>query len=294
MWAVLDQAALGARDGHPPALRRLDSRQEKPTILVVDDSISTREIEISMLELEGYEVIGAVDGVDALEKIRGGRFDLVVSDLNMPRMDGLKLLENIRSDESLKSLPVVFVTAVDEPETRKKAESLGADKYILKSSFEQDDLVERRTRAGFAGPGRDHERQEHPVGGRLRPGGGDGGGGPRGVAASTCAGPGTATRRSSSATGSCPTSSIMDIDMPLLKGYQASRLLKTRRGVKDIPIIMHTANSEDKDRFWSYDSGACAFVVKDFEHIGPLVETVGRFIGTTRPTSRPSRRTRRA
>lgn len=71
---------------------------------------------------------------------------------------------------------------------------------------------------------------------------------------------------------------IMDIDMPLLKGYQASRLLKTRRGVKDIPIIMHTANSEDKDRFWSYDSGACAFVVKDFEHIGPLVETVGEFI----------------
>ena len=71
---------------------------------------------------------------------------------------------------------------------------------------------------------------------------------------------------------------VMDIDMPLLKGYQASRLLKTRRGVKSIPIVMHTANSEDKDRFWSYDSGACAFVVKDFEHIGPLIETVGEFI----------------
>lgn len=67
---------------------------------------------------------------------------------------------------------------------------------------------------------------------------------------------------------------VMDIDMPLLKGYQASRLLKARRGVRDIPIIMHTANSEDKDRFWSYNSGACAFVVKDFEHIGPLVDTV--------------------
>ena len=71
---------------------------------------------------------------------------------------------------------------------------------------------------------------------------------------------------------------VMDIDMPLLKGYQASRLLKTRRGVRDIPIVMHTANTEDKDRFWSYDSGACAFVVKDFEHIEPLIETVGRFI----------------
>jgi class 3 adenylate cyclase/CheY-like chemotaxis protein len=71
---------------------------------------------------------------------------------------------------------------------------------------------------------------------------------------------------------------IMDIDMPLLKGYQASRLLKARRGVRDIPIIMHTANSEDKDRFWSYDSGACAFVVKDFENIDPLIETVRKFI----------------
>jgi class 3 adenylate cyclase/CheY-like chemotaxis protein len=71
---------------------------------------------------------------------------------------------------------------------------------------------------------------------------------------------------------------IMDIDMPLLKGYQASRLLKTRRGVKEIPIIMHTSNSEDKDRFWAYNSGACAYVVKDYEHIDPLVETVKKFI----------------
>jgi adenylate cyclase len=71
---------------------------------------------------------------------------------------------------------------------------------------------------------------------------------------------------------------IMDIDMPLLKGYQASRLLKTRRGVRDIPIIMHTANTEDKDRFWSYNSGACAFVTKDFHNIQPLVKTVGKHI----------------
>lgn len=76
---------------------------------------------------------------------------------------------------------------------------------------------------------------------------------------------------------------IMDIDMPLLKGYQASRLLKSRRGVRDIPIIMHTANSEDKDRFWSYNSGACAFVVKDYSQIDPLVETVRRFIAHPEP-----------
>jgi adenylate cyclase len=71
---------------------------------------------------------------------------------------------------------------------------------------------------------------------------------------------------------------IMDIDMPLMKGYQASRLLKMRRGVRDIPILMHTANTEDKDRFWSYNSGASAFIVKDFEHIEPLVEAVRKLI----------------
>jgi CheY-like chemotaxis protein len=140
MWAVLDRLrSVRIMDTH----RRFTAAKqvERPAILVVDDSISTREIEMSMLELEGYEVLGAVDGVDALEKIRAGRFDLIVSDLNMPRMDGLKLLENIRSDEALKGLPVIFVSTVNEPETRRKAELLGVDRYILKSSFEQDNLI---------------------------------------------------------------------------------------------------------------------------------------------------------
>jgi chemotaxis protein histidine kinase CheA/CheY-like chemotaxis protein len=140
MWSILDRLrAVRAMDTHRRFIA--SKQQERPTVLVVDDSISTREIEISMLELEGYDVVGAVDGVDALEKIRARRFDVIVSDLNMPRMDGLKLLENIRNDDSLKALPVVLVTTVEEPEVRKKAERLGASKYILKSSFEQDDLV---------------------------------------------------------------------------------------------------------------------------------------------------------
>jgi chemotaxis protein histidine kinase CheA/ActR/RegA family two-component response regulator len=140
MWVILDRLrSVRIMDTH----RRFDatSQREKPTILVVDDSISTREIEVSMLELEGYNVIGAIDGVDALEKIHNRHFDIVVSDLNMPRMDGLKLLENVRRDEAFKNLPFIFVTTMDEPETRKKAESLGAQKYILKSSFEQDNLL---------------------------------------------------------------------------------------------------------------------------------------------------------
>jgi len=116
-------------------------KQDEISILVVDDSVSTREIEISMLELEGYTVVGAVDGVDALEKIRTSRFNLIISDLNMPRMDGLKLLENIRNDETLVNLPVIFVTTVNEAESRKKAELLGVNRYILKTDFEQDNLI---------------------------------------------------------------------------------------------------------------------------------------------------------
>ncbi len=140
MWVVIDRLrSLRLMDTH----KRFSNaaQREKPMVLVVDDSISTREIEMSMLELEGYSVVGAIDGLDALEKIRGSHFDIVISDINMPRMDGMKLLENIRRDESLKALPFIFVSTVEEPELRAQAEALGANRYILKSSFEQDNLI---------------------------------------------------------------------------------------------------------------------------------------------------------
>lgn len=141
MWAVLDQLRT---------VRVMDTRRryvssgpaKKATILVVDDSISTREIMLSMLHLEGYDVLSAVDGVDALEKLRSTRTNLIVSDLNMPRMDGLKLLENVRADENLSDIPIIIVTTVDDPQIKNKANLLGADRYILKSSFDQDNLLD--------------------------------------------------------------------------------------------------------------------------------------------------------
>lgn len=69
---------------------------------------------------------------------------------------------------------------------------------------------------------------------------------------------------------------IMDVEMPLMQGYQASRLLKYRRGVKAIPIVMHTSLSEDKDKYWAMSSGADAFVNKDFDNLGKLCETVDK------------------
>ncbi|MFC1670646.1 adenylate/guanylate cyclase domain-containing protein [Spirochaetota bacterium] len=72
---------------------------------------------------------------------------------------------------------------------------------------------------------------------------------------------------------------ILDVDMPLLQGYQVSRLLKQRRGVKDIPILMHTSHSEDRDRYWAVASGADAFITKDFDNLDMLLEMVKKFSG---------------
>ncbi len=72
---------------------------------------------------------------------------------------------------------------------------------------------------------------------------------------------------------------IMDVEMPVLQGYQASRLLKSRRGVRDIPIIMHTSLSEDRDEFWALSSGADAFITKDFDNLEPLLQTVRSLAG---------------
>ncbi len=75
-----------------------------------------------------------------------------------------------------------------------------------------------------------------------------------------------------------PDAIIMDVEMPLLQGYQASRLMKARRGVRDIPIIMHTSLSEDRDQFWAKASGADAFITKDFDNMEPLVATVKELV----------------
>jgi chemotaxis protein histidine kinase CheA/ActR/RegA family two-component response regulator len=119
----------------------LSGARAKPMILVVDDSISTREIEISLLEMEGFDVVGARDGVDALEKLREGRFDAIITDLAMPRMDGQKLIENIRREPDLADIPVIVVSTNDDPEVRKNLEVLGVKHYFHKSTFDQDKLL---------------------------------------------------------------------------------------------------------------------------------------------------------
>ena len=111
-------------------------------ILVVDDSITTRSLEKSLLEAHGYAVQVAVDGVEALEKLRAEIFDVVITDLMMPRMDGFQLLEQIRRDPSLTRIPVIVVSSMESREDQERGLALGADAYIVKQKFDQRELLE--------------------------------------------------------------------------------------------------------------------------------------------------------
>ena len=111
-------------------------------ILVVEDSITARTLLKNILEAAGYRVETAVDGLDAFGKLQGGAFDLVVSDVDMPRMNGFDLTEKIRRDRELGETPVVLVTALESREDRERGIEAGADAYIVKSSFEQSNLLE--------------------------------------------------------------------------------------------------------------------------------------------------------
>lgn len=113
------------------------------TILVVDDSITTRTLEKGILEANGYRVLLSVDGLDALEVLRSGDaiVDLVVADIEMPRMDGFSLLATIRNDARLSRLPVVLMTSRAAPEDVRRGLELGADAYVTKQKFDQRELL---------------------------------------------------------------------------------------------------------------------------------------------------------
>ncbi|WP_261357716.1 hybrid sensor histidine kinase/response regulator [Aquisphaera insulae] len=104
-------------------------------ILVVDDSITVRELERQLLENRGYEVDIAVDGVDGWNAVRSNRYDLVVSDIDMPRMDGIQFVSHIKEDARLRSIPVIIVSYKDREEDRIRGLDVGANVYLTKSSF---------------------------------------------------------------------------------------------------------------------------------------------------------------
>lgn len=112
-----------------------------PVVLVVDDSLTTRTLEKSILEAHGYQVLLAVDGMQALQRLRSDRIDLVIADVQMPHLDGFGLVETMKQDPELSSTPVILVTSLAKREDRQRGLALGADAYIVKQRFEQAELL---------------------------------------------------------------------------------------------------------------------------------------------------------
>jgi len=112
------------------------------SILVAEDSITARTLLKNILEFAGYKVKAVIDGTEALTALATGGFDLVVSDVEMPRMGGFDLTTRIRADARFSELPVVLVTALDSREDRERGVDAGANAYIVKSGFDQGNLLE--------------------------------------------------------------------------------------------------------------------------------------------------------
>ena len=113
-----------------------------PNILVVDDAITTRVLEVNILENKGYRVKSAVNGVTAWEALQKYPFDLVITDIEMPVMDGFELTEKIKKDPKFKELPVVIVTSCVKDKDKKRGIEVGADAYITKNQFETKVLLD--------------------------------------------------------------------------------------------------------------------------------------------------------
>jgi len=121
-------------------LRERPSRQKR--ILVVDDSITVRELERQLLVSHGFAVDVAVDGMDGWNALRGGQYDLVVSDVDMPRLDGIGLVLLIKADPARKDIPVVIVSYKDREEDRLRGLEAGANRYLTKASFHDETFVQ--------------------------------------------------------------------------------------------------------------------------------------------------------
>lgn len=117
------------------------SQKKQKRILLVEDSITTRELEKSILESCGYQVRIATDGMEGLKMAGESEVDIIVTDVEMPRMNGFQMIQKIKENKRLKDLPVIIVTSLEKEEEKKKGMEVGADAYIVKASFDQSNLI---------------------------------------------------------------------------------------------------------------------------------------------------------
>jgi two-component system chemotaxis sensor kinase CheA len=117
-------------------------REKTKRILIVEDSLTTRELEKSILQTHGYSVDTSVDGMDALSKMQSQGYDLIISDVEMPKMDGFELCKIVKQNPDLKDIPFIIVTALEKKEDKRRGIEVGAQAYIVKSTFDQSSLID--------------------------------------------------------------------------------------------------------------------------------------------------------
>jgi two-component system, chemotaxis family, sensor kinase CheA len=147
VFVVLNPAGLVA-SCTPSAAAPVPLRPKEPVhkiahgILVVDDSITSRSLERSILEAHGYRVRTAVDGLEALELLRAEMADLIITDIQMPRLDGFGLVQALKADSRLNKIPVIIVSSLERAEDQERGLMLGADAYVVKRKFDQTELLD--------------------------------------------------------------------------------------------------------------------------------------------------------
>ncbi|MFM8735977.1 MAG: hybrid sensor histidine kinase/response regulator [Pirellulales bacterium] len=138
----IDNVLAGRRLSRVEFERMTEQARRRKRILVVDDSITVRELERQLLQARGFAVDVAVDGMDGWNTIRGTHYDLVVTDVDMPRMDGIGLVSLIKADPARRDIPVVIVSYKDREEDRLRGLDAGANRYLTKSSFHDETFVD--------------------------------------------------------------------------------------------------------------------------------------------------------
>jgi two-component system, chemotaxis family, sensor kinase CheA len=140
--ALLDLARQERRGGAAAPAAADAAAGHGYEVLVVDDSLNTREIEKDVLEAHGYRVTLAEDGADGLAKALAGNFDAVLTDVEMPNMDGFSLTARLREQEQYRQTPIVIITSREKEEDKRRGVQVGADAYIVKGDFDQNNLVD--------------------------------------------------------------------------------------------------------------------------------------------------------
>jgi chemosensory pili system protein ChpA (sensor histidine kinase/response regulator) len=126
----------------PSAPEPAAAAPEAPVVMVVDDSLTVRKITSRLLEREGYQVLTAKDGVDALEQMRGTLPDIMLVDIEMPRMDGFELAKNVRADSRTHGIPIIVVTSRTAEKHREQAQRLGVSGFLGKP-YQEAELLDR-------------------------------------------------------------------------------------------------------------------------------------------------------